>query len=261
MIHLLVKSDGIYLITEMPDNKLTLPQPEWYHDHLDYSIACAVYSEYQQLVQSSKDSAIWVQDQELAEKLIYGQHGMIDNRPVNYYQWKEEYFKKDVIYPVSGWGFEIDEKDCELDPCWMLTKCTAPHNCKSRKVALLIEETQNHPEKPEANTSNKKYAVSERFIQEAKDYFEGSAFHYTYNREEAEEIYASALQRGFDIALKPETSSGEKPDFEKELLKEAISVLRKVNDAIQSSNMKETILHAEIRTILKKHKANEKANT
>lgn len=144
MIDLLVKSDGIYLITEMPEGERKTCGGKGFC--CDWNTPCKAL-EYDNARRSAEDSAIFVQDQDQAKSLIVKTY--TDGN------WSKHY-PVGTIYLVSGWRYEI-KHGCE--------KCGAHYSaseidcrngyCEKRKVATIIEETPNHPGKPDTSSGEK----------------------------------------------------------------------------------------------------------
>lgn len=146
MVNLLVKQDGIYLIQEMPVK--TWKPGEADHWQL---------KKYEAALQSAKDSAIWVQDQDQAWRLALRLHAAkdfrlrLDAKSVSYKidnDWYEQTTKEGTIYPISGWRCEIGQV---LSPGWVPTyndpdNSSGAPNAEPMNVALLIEDT-NLPDK------------------------------------------------------------------------------------------------------------------
>jgi hypothetical protein len=100
---------------------------------------------YKESITSAIKQAIQFDDQELAMKLVYGKHGHLDNLPMNFYQWRDEYLKEG-LYNISPQEVIIlDAKVARIYSTGDLHK----HMPLTGKVARLVPSSLEKHENPD----------------------------------------------------------------------------------------------------------------
>jgi hypothetical protein len=100
---------------------------------------------YKESLTSAIKQAIQFDDQELAMKLVYGKHGHLDNLPMNFYQWRDEYLKEG-LYNISPQEVIIlDAKVARIYSTGDLHK----HMPLTGKVARLVPSSLEKQDKKE----------------------------------------------------------------------------------------------------------------